>query len=666
MTALYLVPLVETITEYKDHTVTERVPAGCEEVVPGRVWKTLNPGGGVKLLSISDPLASLPKGAQQLTSAKGERLTAQTVGRVGNALGKNLDTTRHRDLSALLADLLIVDAEKPLIPVRTEGGREIRIRLVDETIVIPIPAGGAEITDNFNRASLGAGWTATAWYSGAPVAILDSIELGTTAPIGTDMYMGRHLTALSSADHYVQAEQTVADLNGRRFGLALRMDDNDAPSSCYQGEINDTDGEFAIWQVDHGYGRSKIASAATFDGNADGLLRFEANGSDLELFWKSASVLDVSDGTYTTDLYVGAWFNVNGDFARLDDFEASPLGGGGTDLALTPVSIPVTAVALARTVGGASVAVSPATVPVAPQVLGRTAGGVSIAASPATVPVAPVALAATHAASLTATPASVSVTPSALGVTPGGVNAAVSPASVPVTPVALTATHAVALTATPASVPVAPQVMGVTPGGASVALTPATIPVAPVVVVLSAAAALALSPPSVPVAGVALGVAPGGAGVAAAPVEIQILGVTPGVSTPGSQTIPLTPVSVTVAGSVVVSAPGGVNLGASPASVPLVAQALAAIAAVSLGASPVVVPVTPETPGVAPGAVSPGLSPATIVLVAQVLGVVTPQTGAPRQGLVAISVSRPHDIAHADASDTVAVSVGRGQVEVSP
>lgn len=355
VTATYVVPLVETVTQYKDHTVTERVPAGCEEIVPGRVWSTLKIGGGVVILGTSTPLDTLPKGAQQLSASKDERLTAQTVSKLSNAIGENLDTTRHRDLSTLLLDLLVLDADgekrKPLAPRKTADGSEQRIYLANELVVAQkIPAGGAEITDNFNRGSLGAGWTATAWYSGAPVEILDSIELGTTAPIGSDNYAGRHLTALSSADHYVQADSTVEASGNRHWGLMLRMDDNDSPSSGYQGGIDIAPGEFGFWEVDNGYGRTQIASAATFSGTTIATLRLEANGSSLELFWGGASKLTTTDATYT-DLYVGAWFRVNTDDVRWDNFEASALGGGGGDatvnatlMAIGPPSFPSRAV----------------------------------------------------------------------------------------------------------------------------------------------------------------------------------------------------------------------------------------------------------------------------------------------------------------------------------
>jgi hypothetical protein len=82
-------------------------------------------------------------------------------------------------------------------------------------------------------------------------------------------------------------------------------------------------------------------------------------------------------------------------------------------LALTPATVTVTPVALARTVGAVSLASSPATVTVTPVTLGRTLGGVSRALSPP----------------------SITVTPQAFGTTPGAVSLALTPATVTVTPV---------------------------------------------------------------------------------------------------------------------------------------------------------------------------------------------------------------------------------------
>jgi hypothetical protein len=282
-------------------------------------------------------------------------------------------------------------------------------------------------------------------------------------------------------------------------------------------------------------------------------------------------------------------------FALRGDMDAVP----ALTLALTPVDVPVTAVALAVTPGGVSPAETPATVTVAAQALGVTPGGVSLALTPATVVVTPQALTASAAVSLAVTPASIPVVAQTLTSVPGATTAALTPATVVVTAQALTAVPAVSLALAPASIPVTGQALGITIGQS-----------------------VALSPASIPVTAQALGTTVGGASAALTPATIPVTAQTLTV-TPGGNSLTLTPVTIPVIAQAL-TATAAVSLGLTPPSVPVVAQALTVTAVATVVLAPAIVNISANPLAISNVGGSDqflGLLPATVDIQAQPFGI---------------------------------------------
>lgn len=334
----------------------------------------------------------------------------------------------------------------------------------------------------------------------------------------------------------------------------------------------------------------------------------------------------------------------------------------GTSLAMSPVSVPVSATAAGITPGTASRALTPVAVPVTAQAGGRTAGGVSRAATPATVTTTLVGLGRTAVASITTSPAAIAVAVVATARTVGGVSRAVSPAVITTTPtgparaaaatlgaspaavaVAALATARTAgsasIAVTPAAVPVTPIAPSVAPaavsiavspahlaaaavmatlaaGGVSIATAPGAVPVTPAGLARTAAASIAVSPAGMPLSPTGPGITPGSRTLGVSSATVVVVGVGPGISGVGATSLPVIPVAITIAGPAPALAPGGRALGLIPAALPVGGQPLARVAGDrALAAAPAPIMLAPSGLAVV-GATSLTASPATFPLVA--------------------------------------------------
>lgn len=176
------------------------------------------------------------------------------------------------------------------------------------------------IVDDFNRASLGANWTAVdgTWSINASTELHS--EGGATAPQATVRYDG---TALSTSDHYAQITYTWQESNFSWMAPAVRF--QAAANTFYGGFIRQQGTARAIFKVITGVQTSLNSDAS---GNGPSVIvRLDVSGSDLELFDDGVSALTViSDSSIPTGLYVGAWANkFDTAESRGDDFEAADL-----------------------------------------------------------------------------------------------------------------------------------------------------------------------------------------------------------------------------------------------------------------------------------------------------------------------------------------------------
>lgn len=190
---------------------------------------------------------------------------------------------------------------------------------------VEIPADAEEITDDFNRGSLGASWDDMG--AGDPLAI-SSNELAAST---TDFCFGRHTTDLSGADQYVEATITARAGATSYFGLFLRID----------GSLNAYELEFAddlvrINRYDSGV---PTVIAQRVRASSTTVVRFEAYGDLLIGYIGGDQCIAVRDATHTSGRGVGLGLSpVSSATAdRFDNFSAGTLGAAA--LEITPTGI---------------------------------------------------------------------------------------------------------------------------------------------------------------------------------------------------------------------------------------------------------------------------------------------------------------------------------------
>jgi hypothetical protein len=186
----------------------------------------------------------------------------------------------------------------------------------------------ATITDDFNRASLGANWTAMTAYTSLVIS-------GSTIliPSATFSDHGNKYTAsqLDTNDHYAQAEITINTANANNSAWVLFRAATGATATGYFVAMPRFGGTRQVSKV---VANTVTVLVSESDGSWTGTrtLRGEAIGSRISMRIDGVEKLSTTDTSITTGRNVGlvAYHEAAGRVS-LDNFEAGDLTGAPTD-----------------------------------------------------------------------------------------------------------------------------------------------------------------------------------------------------------------------------------------------------------------------------------------------------------------------------------------------
>ncbi len=322
-------------------------PLGSDQ--PGWSAIDLRPAGqvldGFALLAVP---ARNDHAGQEYLGADGEsRASAQLTTRIGNKLGITLDRFSIKDL---LGELLIVHAKqdgtrwKPLTPEFVAPGSRTKVyraRLGDLEYVLPVLAGGATITDDFNRADSGdpgsssEGWAWTELFTGVQGTVLEIVSnsMRGGAPAGFNTHVARAEGALDSSDHSVQVEIDWVGANSLNTfaSIGTRWATGSDPDHYIFGN-NDYSGT-TRWEM-----YKRVSGTHTLIGNtsshgglggAGQTMKMISNGSSQEGLSNTVSKIAVTDTGVTSGVRTGLWANTTGATIRFENWTASDLAAAG-------------------------------------------------------------------------------------------------------------------------------------------------------------------------------------------------------------------------------------------------------------------------------------------------------------------------------------------------
>jgi hypothetical protein len=301
------------------------------------------------LLWTPEPVVS--PGALDLGDDLDGRMPRRVSRLLENRLGLTLD--QNTRLRAVVAELLILHGrpahdQTRWNPLRADRRGRHRIWLGGLVYDAPAPV-LASITDDFNRASLGANWEAEdgGW------TIASSVELAMSTNAAAWPAVVRYVgTDLDTDDHYAQVDFTFASITARWLGPAVRV--HDTAETLYLAGTRGSDSLRFIQKIEAGG-----VTTLTQDNGGGGpthTLRLDVDGSSLEMFFDGASALTATDTAITGNLKVGVAAH-NTTTSRGDNFEAADLAAG------TPGSVSPAAIARSFTVEAATPEGAAVTVP---------------------------------------------------------------------------------------------------------------------------------------------------------------------------------------------------------------------------------------------------------------------------------------------------------------
>lgn len=258
-------------------------------------------------------------------------LPTATVQAVGRRFGLDWQA-RKWTVGQMLAELLIGDADakdpkkrNPLLPDR---GR-YRIHLGEEIWSMPVIAGGATYTDDFNRTNstnLGANWKEV--YGDGEIS---SNKLRTVT--AANLY-ARYEQNLASTNHYAKVDVVALGGASSAPGCLVRCNspatDDAANSQFYMGRYNHDAGSLR-WQVFKNVLNTFTSLAETAEAapSVTYTQKLEANGSTLKLYLSTTEKVSITDTAITTGTKAGVR-TVLRSGVELDNFEAADLSSGIT------------------------------------------------------------------------------------------------------------------------------------------------------------------------------------------------------------------------------------------------------------------------------------------------------------------------------------------------
>lgn len=277
-------------------------------------------------------LPSVPTGWRDLGEDLDAALNAPTRNFLGNALGLTVEAVTPR---AILAELLLLHARvdgtrwRPLKANRL--GRH-RIVMLSQVLFDAPVIQGVVITDDFTRANADAlGSSSEGWSWTEAVGDIDIVSNAAEVMTLNASVFARAESSLASDDHYAQADVLAYDTDsgaGRTSaaGLLLRYHTSDV--THYLGRY--LAGASQRWEIFRIITASatSIATQADTAPTAPYTMRFEVDGSALEIFHDDVSQLATTDTNITGNLRTGVReFQGPSNLVRtrLDNFEASDL-----------------------------------------------------------------------------------------------------------------------------------------------------------------------------------------------------------------------------------------------------------------------------------------------------------------------------------------------------
>lgn len=234
---------------------------------------------------------------------------------IESRLGVTLaDNRLRRIVRSLLVEQARTDGTrwKPLQP---DSDKTYRIWLGGLFDQFPRIAGGATVSDNFDRAdagTLGASWNADSGTIGI---------VSNKAKVSAAAAWDRYGTQLATTDHYSQADVTWP-ASGRTGVLVRGQDANNHYWASYNAGSS-------LWQIIKWVAAlASVVSSASASITSGITIKLQASGSSLTLFNGGSSVLTGTDTALTTGKYVGIREQAVTN-STWDNWTASDLAGPG-------------------------------------------------------------------------------------------------------------------------------------------------------------------------------------------------------------------------------------------------------------------------------------------------------------------------------------------------
>ena len=287
---------------------------------------------GWALLRVDEPLADTSE--LHLLGELDEVPRFQDSRQVERNLGLEQDVLRDLSWRQIIADLLIVHGEdiepkgrwKRLVP---DLANRLRIHLGELIFDMPVPEGGATVTDDFNRAdasTLGADWVEV----GGDWEILNNRARQSNRDGGvvSQGSYARHVTALDGDDQYAEVLSVSTNFSGTVQGPAARMSDVDETYYVAYHRRNDDSIDDLLSKVVNGT-RTTLANATS--PSAEATVRLVCDGNSIEMLLDGAAHLSATDTAILGPRFVGMVGHPGGSDGQstFDDFEAADLAAAG-------------------------------------------------------------------------------------------------------------------------------------------------------------------------------------------------------------------------------------------------------------------------------------------------------------------------------------------------
>jgi hypothetical protein len=298
--------------------------------VPGWSAIDLRPdsslAAGRCLVATPDPISErLPLGVVDL--GQGENLTVARKSQIGNALGVTISKTSFSEVIAeLLIDLAGGSRWKPLVPSRIQNfyRSEIYLGGLLWSREIPVIAGGASASDNFDRAdstTIGGTWLEDLanW----------SIASNKVTNNGNGDSELRNTSALSTNDQFAQVLANSIAFRG--VGAFVRHP-NSTTRTYYSAQCFGTASRELYKRVS---GTSTaLASPITTTITYPTTIGVEARGSTIRGMWDGSEYLSATDTAIASGPHTGIFMYNAGSVATADDFLAGDIITSGNFFSL--------------------------------------------------------------------------------------------------------------------------------------------------------------------------------------------------------------------------------------------------------------------------------------------------------------------------------------------